>query len=392
MTVPKGFAGIGDWLGPMLGPAFRPELYLAFLMFGPALTYTPLLLTWVAAGLMGGFFSRGVWRSLAAGTLSTITIILVMVGNGLIIIASLGGLGNITGGFSGLNIPPPPPGLTLAEIVNAPLVGQVIQAVASGGPVNPISIVEILLVNFLVNRVIHAVSFIASGVLFSKISQRQHQPVRVAHPVYAPAPVPNPVPAPTPQVQKGPEPQTPAPTPNPTLEVKKDKEREDPSPGPSAGKVAVVLFILALSSSALLVPVSPTHIFQASPSSGQPTGEQLAVNLQKDGTLRMSYSTNLTSLPGVPSDYSRQEFQGLAGAFIFAFNGSVDLGQNGSGSGGGSLSTIASLLPPNGFLAVYTVTEQATGKVRADVLASEFQQGFAVTLTPAVSMMLPSLV
>src|SRR5262249_32013598 len=103
-----------------------------------------------------------------------------------------GGLTNIYGTFSGLNIPPPPPGLGLADIVNAPLVGQIISAVTTGGGLNPISIAEIFLINFLVNRIIHTASFVASGVLFSKLfpraPQSQLQPVPVPTTVYAPTP------------------------------------------------------------------------------------------------------------------------------------------------------------------------------------------------------------
>ncbi len=142
----------------------------------------------------------------------------------------------------------------------------------------------------------------------------------------------------------------------------------------------------------MLVPAGRAQIFHASGSGGPSTGEQLSLNLQKDGTLKMSYSTNLTALPpGIPSDYRLEEYQAIAGAFIFAFNGSIDLGQNGnSGSGGGGLSTIISLLPPNGFLAVYQNVDQSTGKARADKLAADFQQGFGVSLTSTVSMTLPS--
>ena len=431
MMIPKGFSGIADWLSPVFGPAFRPELYLAFLMFGPSLSYTPLLITWVAAGVVGGFFSRGVWRSVAAGTMSTITIITLMVLNGLLIITSLGGLSNISGIFSGLSIPPPPPGLGLADIVNAPLVGQIISAFTTGGGLNPISIAELFLINFAVNRIIHTVSFVASAVLFSKLfhrqSQPQIQPVPVPTPAYAPIPTPTPtqiqipgqplllvkqqedpmpkpviVPPPPPETPEDSEPKTES-APAPTLELKKkgdektekqDEQEEPPgpSPGQSASKIAVVLFILALSFSALVIPVGRAQIFHASGSGGPSTGEQLILNLQKDGTLKMSYSTNLTALPvGIPSDYRLEEYQGIAGAFIFAFNGSIDLGQNGNGGGGGGgLSTLASLLPPNGFLAAYQNVDSSTGKARADKLASDFQQGFGVTLTPTVSMMLPS--
>jgi hypothetical protein len=436
MMIPKGFSGIADWLAPVFGPAFRPELYLAFLMFGPSLTYTPLLLVWVAAGVVGGFFSRGVWRSVAAASMETVTVILVMIGSGLMIVTSLGGFGSITGGFSGLSIPPPPPGLGLGDIVNAPMIGQIISAVTSGGSINPVSIVEILLVNFAVNRVIHTVSFAASGVLFSKLFQKlpHRQPV-LTTPVYAPIPAPAPaaasLPTPLPGQQLVPSPAQPPlaekqnsmpqksastsippaplaqgdaeptkrePASTPTLEIRKKDEKTqkqedsgESSSGQSAAKVAVVILILALSFSTLLTPAGPAHILQSSTSNGQPLGEQLMLNLQKDGTLKMSYSTNLTSLPsGIPSDYRLEEFQGLAGAFIFAFNGSIDLGQNGSGGSGGQLSTIASLLPPNGFLAVYGGVDPSTGKARADKLASDFQQAFGVTETSVVNMMLPS--
>ncbi len=423
--IPKGFSGIADWLSPVFGPAFRPELYLAFLMFGPSLTYTPLLIVWVAAGVVGGFFSRGVWRSVAAGTMSTLTIISLMVLNGLLIITSLGGLNNISGTFSGL--PPPPPGLGLADIVNAPLVGQIISAVAGSGGFNPISIAEIFLINFAVNRIIHTVSFVASAVLFSKLFHRQAelqlQPVPAPTPIYAPAPSPaqvqipgqplslkrkqeDPRPKPanlavSPETKKDAEPK-PDSASTPTLEIRrkdektekqeKPEESEDASAGSSASKVAIVLFILALSFSAMLVPAGRAQIFHASGSGGPSTGEQLSLNLQKDGTLKMSYSTNLTALPpGIPSDYRLEEYQAIAGAFIFAFNGSIDFGQNGnSGGGGGGLSTIISLLPPNGFLAVYQNVDQSTGKARADKLAADFQQGFGVSLTSTVSMTLPS--
>ncbi len=106
MILPRGFGEIADWLSPVLGPAFGPELDLVFLVLGPSLSYTPLLTTWVVAGVVGGFFARSVLRSMAAGTISTLTIILLMVANAFVFFA---GFRNLSGGFSGLNIPPPPP-------------------------------------------------------------------------------------------------------------------------------------------------------------------------------------------------------------------------------------------------------------------------------------------
>ncbi len=351
MILPRGFGQIADWLSPMLGPAFRPELYLVFLVLGPSLSYTPLLTTWVVGGVVGGFFARSVLRSMAAGAISTLTIILLLVANAFVIFA---GFRNLSGGFSGLNIPPPPPGLSLADILNTPMVGQGIQAVASSGGINPLSILKILIVNFILNIGVYAISFIASGFAFSKILRGR---------------LPKPQLVPSTQVQDGPEPQGPSPA------------------LPVANIVRTLAILLLLLSSSLVIS---TGFAQGSQSSSQTSGEQMALNLEKDGTLKMVYSTNLTSLPGVSSDYQRDEFRGLAGGFLFAFNGSIGLGQNGSGGSSDSLTFLIPLLPPNGFLAMYSVSDQSTGKARADVLASEFGQGFGVHLTSVVSMILPS--
>ncbi len=350
VIVPKGFVEIADWLAPSLGPTFRPELYLVFLTFGPSLSYIPLLITWVVAGVVGGFFARSVLRSMAGGTISTLAIILLMVGNGFVLFT---GFRNQTGGFSGLSIPPPPPGLSLADILNAPMVAQGIQAVSSGGGINPFSVLKILVVNFILNIAIFGVAFIVSGSVFSKIFHTGRPKVQ---------------PVTSYQVQNAPGPKDPTPLP------------------PTAIVVGVLAIVLLLVSSLIL----PAGFAQGTGSSGQPTGEQLTLNLQKDGTLKMLYSTNVSSLPGVSSNYQRDEFQGLAGGFLFAFNGSIDLGQDGSGSSSGPLSTLTSLLPQNGFLAVYGVPDSSTGKARADLLASEFGQGFGVNLSYLVGMSLPS--
>ncbi len=233
------------------------------------------------------------------------------------------------------------------------MVGQGIQGVASSGGINPLSILEILVVNFILNIGVYAISFITSGFAFSKILRGRLPKAQLI---------------PSTQVQNGP-------------------ESQDPSPTLPAAKIVRTLAILLLISSSLVIS---TGFAQGSQSSGQTSGEHLALNLDKDGTLKMAYSTNLTSLPGVSSDYQRDEFRGLVGGFLFAFNGSVDLGQNGSGGSSGALSFLIPLLPLDGFLAVYGVPDQSTGKARADLLASEFGQGFGVHLSSVVSMILPS--
>jgi len=287
---------------------------------------------------------------MAAGTISTMTIALLMVGNGFLLAV---GLVHLTSGFSLSNIPPPPRGFNLADVLNAPMVGQTIQAASSGG-LNPLLIVRSLIVNFATNIAVYAASFIISGALFSRIF---HLFRRTPKASLAAAPT---VPSPQPPGQ------------------------------PPASIMIIVLALLLLLASTLILP---RGFGAGSGSSGIQAGEQLALNLQKDGTLKMIYSTNVSSLPGVPAPYQGNEFRSLLGGFLFAFNGSIDLGQGGTGGSagsGGSLSFLLPLLPSNGFLAVYGVSDSSTGRARADVLASDFGQGFGVNLRSTVSMELPS--
>ena len=335
--LPEGFVQIADWFGPVLGPTFRPELHLFFLLIGPSLSYTPLLLTWVVAGVVGGFFARGILRSMAAGTLSVLALILLVVGNGFLM---FNGFRNLTGGGSGFSLPPPPQGFSLVGVLNAPIISQVLQGATAGGEPNILGILAGLVLNFVLNTAIYAAAFITSGFIFSKVLRSRPRTV----------PPPPPPPSPPADVAK---PQSPT------------------------GTASVCLLLLLLLASALTVP---TGYAQGSGFPESFSGEQLTLDLQKDGSLRMLYFTNASSLPGIPTDYQREEFQGMVAGFLFAFNGSIDLGPD------SPLAFLLPLLPETGFMAVYQVADPSLGKTRADLLASEFGQGFGITLVSAVSM------
>ncbi len=335
--LPEGFVQIADWFGPVLGPTFRPELHLFFLLIGPSLSYTPLLLTWVVAGVVGGFFARGILRSMAAGTLSVLALILLVVGNGFLM---FNGFRNLTGGGSGFSLPPPPQGFSLVGVLNAPIISQILQGATAGGEPNILGILAGLVLNFVLNINIYAAAFITSGFIFSKVLRSR------------PRTVP-----------------PPPPPPSPPADVAK--------PQPPTGTASVCLLLLLLLVSVLTVPAGYAQ------GSGFPesfSGEQLTLDLQKDGSLRMLYFTNASSLPGIPTDYQREEFQGMVAGFLFAFNGSIDLGPD------SPLAFLLPLLPETGFMAVYQVADPALGKTRADLLASKFGQGFGINLVSAVSM------
>ncbi len=289
---------------------------------------------------------------MAAGTVSKLTIIILAIGSAFILVSGTTNLFSFA--TAGLNLPPPPPGTSLSDILNAPLFGDLIkQAAAKGGP-NLIGIATFLALNAILNTVFFASSFIISGYAFGKLFHR----LRTKH--LQPQPSEDAMPKPA---------SPPAPPPSTT-----------PAPTVPVATILPALLLVLLTVGAVL----PAGFAQGVGSSGTTAGEQLALDLQKDGSLHMTYSTNVTSLPGVPTDYSRVEFQSLQAAAIFSRNGTVQNGQNGFPS------YLLSLLPRNGFLAAYQVSDPSVGKTRADILASEFGQGFNVSLQSTTSLVLPS--
>lgn len=123
---------IADWLSPLLGSSFLTLIVSAYLTFGDPLAYRGLLLIWVLTGILCGVIIRrrfgGV--STAVGIYSTIS---AFMGLSLYnIIQRARELGLMKGGGDLLTmIPPLPRGLTIAHLMEAPIIGSLIERITA---------------------------------------------------------------------------------------------------------------------------------------------------------------------------------------------------------------------------------------------------------------------
>jgi len=341
VVLPKGLGEVADWLVPWAGPGFRPEFYLFFLLFGPSLSYTPLLLAWITAGVVGGFFARGVGRSIVAGTVTTGSLFALLSWNAFYISQSFR-----TSGVTALgpNSPPPPQSFNIADVLSAPLVGQVLQKATSTALPNLSGIGLFLAGNLVTNITIFAVSFILSSILFSKVIRRRRPKELAVRPVSLRSSAPNPA---------------------------------------QISRKQVALAVLALFLIVATIPFHPGTAQSSSGSLGLSPGEHLTLQLQKDGSLSMFYLTNTTSLPGT---YSQDESQGLVAGLLFGLNATPGTLSSFGNSPAGSLSSILQYLPKTGLVTIYQATEPSVARSRADQLANDFGKGFNLGLTPSVSL------
>jgi hypothetical protein len=339
IIIPKGIVEVGDWLVPWVGPGLRPELYLLFLLLGPSLSYAPLLVTWILAGAVGGFFARGAARSIAAGTVTIGSLFALSQLNVLYITQSF----PLTGITSLSNFPPLPQGFNIADVLSAPLVGQVLQKATSTALPNLSGIGLILAGNFVINITIFAVSFILSSILFSKVLRRRGQKKPIEQPV---------------QLR------------------------------PNAAYLTRIFrkqFVLAVLILFIMLATIPFHSGTGQSSSGSlgiSPGEHLTLQLQRDGSLSMLYQTN-TTLPGT---YSQDESQGLVAGLLFGLNATPETISSYGNSPFGSLSSILQYLPGAGLITVYQSTDASIARSRSDRLANDFASGFNLELTPRVSL------
>ncbi|HDI52941.1 MAG TPA: hypothetical protein ENF89_02185, partial [Candidatus Bathyarchaeota archaeon] len=120
---------IADWLTPLLGSSFFTLIVSAYLTLGDPLAYRELLLIWVLTGILCGVIIRrrlgGI--STAIGIYSTIS---AFMGLSLYnIIQRARDLSLMGGGELLTAIPPLPRGLTIAHLMEAPIIGPLIERI-----------------------------------------------------------------------------------------------------------------------------------------------------------------------------------------------------------------------------------------------------------------------
>ncbi len=138
--LPRGLAGISDWLSPVFGVHFNTLIVASYLVFANPLTYPPLLQLWATVGLLGGLIAGG---RVGRGFLVGLTVFLSTMGA--LGLASLAIFRTFS--FSTLaNIPPPPPGFSLGSVATGPVARDLIPLFFQGAsPTDPAFIQTIVL-------------------------------------------------------------------------------------------------------------------------------------------------------------------------------------------------------------------------------------------------------
>ena len=113
--LPTGLRGVSDWLSPVLGVHFNTLIVAVYLIFTNPLTYPPVFMLWVTAGLLGGIIAGGkVGRGFMVGLAVFLSTLGAM---GLAALSIFRGV--TSGGFP--SIPPPPPGFSLIAAATGPV-------------------------------------------------------------------------------------------------------------------------------------------------------------------------------------------------------------------------------------------------------------------------------
>ena len=321
---------IADWLTPLLGSSFFTLIVSAYLTLGDPLAYRELLLIWVLTGILCGVIIRrrlgGI--STAIGIYSTIS---AFMGLSLYnIIQRARDLSLMGGGELLTAIPPLPRGLTIAHLMEAPIIGPLIErltALMAGGMPSIESMRELLsmlitnilspiLIASAKNTVIVAVSALI-GVEVGKLLEKALKPAS---------------------------------------EALRNRLR-----GEAAAVLLLMLFLLPSTSIQgegvyveNLIGVADDH------------GRGYVAALFLDSTL---------SIGGV--NIQSPEAEGLLASVVVTHEGLIDLlreAMRGGGMGGLDLSSLMELAPPTLLLTIYLDTPLEVAGERSSSIASAFSR------------------
>lgn len=159
VMIPVQYNNIILWLAPYFGPWLRFFLMYMFLIFAHPLTFTTNIAIWAVIGIISGLFIRSIWGAIPVAIfVFGLTFLMLIVGIVAMVVPLLMSGG---GGIDPLamlsNIPP---NVSLFDILNAPVIGPLINAltggigdILGGGAPDPNALLA-LLQSFLLNTIL----------------------------------------------------------------------------------------------------------------------------------------------------------------------------------------------------------------------------------------------
>lgn len=169
LFLPEGFNAIVKWLAPVLGSPLRLVLSYLFLTCGNPISFPLLLGIWVAVGAVVGFTTCKL-RSAALTASSIYSLSFCFLA--LALVHLIFTARNLK--LSIESLPPTPPGLTLASMLNAPVIGDICQKVMNliSGQLDMGQVVNLLLSTVVPSIILNAVILVASAMVFAYIGRR----------------------------------------------------------------------------------------------------------------------------------------------------------------------------------------------------------------------------
>ena len=173
--LPEAYEKIVAWLAPVLGKILRVTFSSLYLLFGDPLTDHYLLVTWVAAGFIAGLLAKKIGSGIIAAASAYLYNFPLLGFCAFKLFESFGTMG----GFE--TLPPFPPGTSIADLLTAPLIGEIISALMSGmisgGPLDFNAIISlvtsIILPKLVKNLILVAIFGAIGGYIRSKFTSEK---------------------------------------------------------------------------------------------------------------------------------------------------------------------------------------------------------------------------
>ncbi|MFX0108199.1 MAG: hypothetical protein ACFE7R_07940, partial [Candidatus Hodarchaeota archaeon] len=166
LLLPEGYNTLIQWLAPLMGNYVRPTMVMVNLMLVNPLYNIPMVIVWAAAGFIGGIIAGTKKGAAVVGIFTWLASFLILVFCVFMM---------LTAGFDLGSIPPMPPGSSLLDLLDIPLVQSVIGDIVpilmggfGGGSFDPFTLLLPLVVWFVVPIVIVIVAGIIGAMIRPK--------------------------------------------------------------------------------------------------------------------------------------------------------------------------------------------------------------------------------
>jgi hypothetical protein len=180
-TLHQSFLLVGDWLGPILGSSIYTLFTAVFLLFGDPLKFVVLAVVWGLVAFIGGLIIRRRLGATLMMLLLFLSLIPILAASGLGMFLRLQESGVLNSGSNIFDtLPPIPSGFTLANVLEAPIIGKVIELVlgmmTSAQEGGGVDILGAVLIPVLIDFAMKPVIIVVAALVGVEVGRRLEKP------------------------------------------------------------------------------------------------------------------------------------------------------------------------------------------------------------------------